>query len=182
MNAKWTALMICVLTVNLLISGCGLGQPFGPTYTPVPTLTPTNTSTPVPPTITPTPPNTSTPEPIGEVQTPQGVAIITSTERASGWPVNCDPKANFGGANACFIVANSGYEILIVNIVPKDPIVEKIDVDLDANIYVSTEDGQQYKLGSAGFSGEAQMVMFSVPIGAMGLTLHWEDNTPISLP
>jgi len=60
MNAKRQIAVIIVLTMSLVISGCGAGQLFGPTITPTltKTLTPTATLT---PTTTPTPTATSTP-------------------------------------------------------------------------------------------------------------------------
>jgi hypothetical protein len=52
-----------VLGLNLIISGCGPGQLFGPTITPIPTSTPTPTIT-LTPTKTPTPTETPTPTPL----------------------------------------------------------------------------------------------------------------------
>lgn len=46
MNNRQRTVMLCILTGNLLIAGCGLGQLFGPTPTPIPTSTPTATPTP----------------------------------------------------------------------------------------------------------------------------------------
>jgi hypothetical protein len=59
--------------ITLLLSGCGPGQMFGPTITPSPTQTPipptaTNTNTPIPPTIT------NTPAPTQAVYVPQQMA------------------------------------------------------------------------------------------------------------
>ena len=73
MHAKQRILGICILTVSLLISGCGPGQFLGPTITatPTPTLTSTLTNTPTStqtpsatPTITPSPTPTPTPTPL----------------------------------------------------------------------------------------------------------------------
>lgn len=66
MNTKYGNLVILVLVMSLIISGCGPGQVFGPTITPSPTNTPTptSTSTPTPtftPTMTPSPTFTPTP-------------------------------------------------------------------------------------------------------------------------
>lgn len=44
--------MFVFILITLLLSGCGPGQIFGPTQTPIP---PTSTNTPVPPTATTTP-------------------------------------------------------------------------------------------------------------------------------
>lgn len=46
MNPKQRTIVVCLLAVSLLISGCGPGQLLGPTLTP--TLVPTATSTPTP--------------------------------------------------------------------------------------------------------------------------------------
>jgi hypothetical protein len=192
MDTKRIALFICILVVSLLISSCGAGQLSEPTDIPPSTSIPANTST-LPPTATLTPiptetstsvPPTSTPisAPIGEVQTQQGVAVLTSVEHAAAWPQGCDPKADFGSTTGCFLVPNSGYELLIVNFMPKESTVETIDVELDANINVKSEDGQLYQLGSVGHSGGTQMVVFAVPPEAKGFTLFWEANPPISLP
>jgi hypothetical protein len=66
MTTKLQNTAILLLIIGLFISGCGPGQMFGPTKTPIPTLTSTPTSTATPtltpsttPTITPT--ATSTP-------------------------------------------------------------------------------------------------------------------------
>lgn len=51
-NKKQLRCMLVFILITLLLTGCGPGQSFGPTLTPVPT----NTSTPIPlPTATPTP-------------------------------------------------------------------------------------------------------------------------------
>jgi hypothetical protein len=69
MNTKQRTLAIFVfLIISLVMSGCGPGQLFGPTFTPTPTITPSPTFTPTPtitpsPTFTPTP--TATPVPLG---------------------------------------------------------------------------------------------------------------------
>jgi hypothetical protein len=58
MNIKQHVIAILVLVTSLIISGCGPGQLFGPTVTPIPTSTPvppTATFTPIPPTLTVTP-------------------------------------------------------------------------------------------------------------------------------
>jgi hypothetical protein len=64
MKTKLKAILFTLVVTSILISGCGPGQVFGPTPTPLPTSTPIPSSTPVP-TITPKPTatNTSTPEP-----------------------------------------------------------------------------------------------------------------------
>jgi hypothetical protein len=54
MNMKQGTVVIILLAVSMLISGCGPGQLFGPEPTPTPTNTPTPTETPLP-TLTPTP-------------------------------------------------------------------------------------------------------------------------------
>jgi hypothetical protein len=72
MNTKQQTIAILVLTISLIISGCGPGQlsgsAFTPTTTALPTLPPTATpmssptATPLPPTLTPVP-LTATPTP-----------------------------------------------------------------------------------------------------------------------
>jgi hypothetical protein len=59
MNARQRIIVVLVLLLSLVVSGCGPGQVFGPTLTPTPTFTPTKTNTPTP-TKTPTPTNTPT--------------------------------------------------------------------------------------------------------------------------
>jgi len=61
--------LLSIVTVSLLVSGCGPGQLFGPTLTPTPTTTLTPTLTPTPtltltPTLTFTPTITPTPTPV----------------------------------------------------------------------------------------------------------------------
>ena len=65
MNANTRIIVMCILALSLLISGCGPGQLLGPTLTPTSTqtltLTPTATSSHTPtPTATSTPTNTPT--------------------------------------------------------------------------------------------------------------------------
>jgi hypothetical protein len=48
MNTKQRITVILILVMNLVMSGCGPGQMFGPTMTPTATLTPTPTFTPTP--------------------------------------------------------------------------------------------------------------------------------------
>jgi hypothetical protein len=58
MKPKQQIIVICLIAISILISGCGPGQLFGPKITPTPTLTLTAIPTPTPttiPTITPDP-------------------------------------------------------------------------------------------------------------------------------
>ena len=55
MNTINRTILFCILLIGLSASGCGAGQPLGPTITPPPTNTPTMTLTPTQaPTSTPT--------------------------------------------------------------------------------------------------------------------------------
>jgi hypothetical protein len=94
MIAKRQITAIFVLTLSLVISGCGAGQLFGPTITPTltKTLTPTATLTPTnTPTNTPTktPTNTPSPTPTLPIDVPkpqEGMAIVFGQILKEGTP------------------------------------------------------------------------------------------------
>jgi hypothetical protein len=84
MNTSRKALAICVLGMSLLFSGCGPGQAFGPTVTPIPTSTSVPTST-----LVPT--STSTPT---QMPTATEIPTITPTVTFTPTPVQvCNPGA-----------------------------------------------------------------------------------------
>jgi hypothetical protein len=67
MNTKQRGLVILILVISVIISGCGSGRLIGPTITPTPTLTMTPTVTPtITPTMTPTP--VPLPDPSGVIK------------------------------------------------------------------------------------------------------------------
>jgi hypothetical protein len=80
MNKSRKVVVICFVALSLIVSGCGSGQGFGPTLTPVPTSTqiPTLTNTPLPPTstFTPEPTATETLEPTA-TKTPEPTPTIS---------------------------------------------------------------------------------------------------------
>ena len=97
MKVKQVFRIFCVVVIMVLTSGCGAGQPFGPTFTPTPTITntptprPTSTSTPIP-SVTPTSIPTETPivtfdeqNHFGEQLKP-GSTIVFSTDFNNGVP------------------------------------------------------------------------------------------------
>jgi len=97
MKMKQIFRAICGVVMVVIISGCGAGQPFGPTFTPTPTHTntpsptPTLTSTPIP-SVTPTGTPTKTPivtfdelNHFGEDLKP-GSTIVFSTDFNNGLP------------------------------------------------------------------------------------------------
>lgn len=98
MNAKRQISVIFVLTMSLLISGCGPGQLFGPAITPTSTktlmptatLTPTVTSTPtITPTMTKKPTSTPTPTPTLPIDVPmpmEGKGIVVGQVLKGGMP------------------------------------------------------------------------------------------------
>jgi hypothetical protein len=84
MNKYFKLVAICFIVLNLVLSGCGPGQAFGPTVTPIPT----STSVPTP-TLVPT--STSTPT---QMPTATDIPTITPTVAFTPTPVQvCNPGA-----------------------------------------------------------------------------------------
>lgn len=86
MNTWKRISVILILGLSLVVSACGPGQIFSPTFTPTPTITLTPTSTPTP---TPTPTPTLTPSP---TPTPIGGGLgqlVFAARRCQTWP-SCD--------------------------------------------------------------------------------------------
>lgn len=75
MDEKQRFVIILVLVMTLIISGCGPGQLLGPTMTPSPTSTPLPTSTPAA-TATPAATSTPTPVPVETVLLANGFTLI----------------------------------------------------------------------------------------------------------
>ena len=75
MKTKSKSIIICILILGLLVSGCGPGQVFGPTITPSPTITAKST-----PTFTPTSSSTITLTPM-PTNTPTLTPTLTPTPR-----------------------------------------------------------------------------------------------------
>ena len=117
MNAKRQIVIILILTMSLVISGCGPGQLFGPTITPTltKTLTPTASSTPTKtptkaPTETPTKIPTRTPTsmptlPIDVPKPQEGKGIIFGQILKGGIPASSMP------VQLCSIYRSSPYGV-----------------------------------------------------------------------
>jgi hypothetical protein len=160
MNAQRKIVLIFILTVSLLILGCGTGQLLGPTITPTPTKTlpPTATSA---PTSTPTKKPTSTPAstptlPV-DVPTPQeGNAIVFGQLLKSGTPASNMPVQLCSTyASSIYGVCGSGekykvitddegffifgkvkpgeYQVLVVLLPNSSVIYWKINIDIKAD-------------------------------------------------
>lgn len=99
-----TRSLLIMLLLSLLISACGPGQLFGPTFTPTPTITPTSTST-LTPTATLTPTQTLTP-----------TATLTRTPRPT--PIVYDGRwsgRTSAGGKVIFDVVKNKISSLTVN-------------------------------------------------------------------
>lgn len=119
MNAKQQSAIVFILTLSLLISGCGPGQLLGPTITPTltQTLTPTATLTPTPtatltstatstPTIAPTNTPSLTPTLPIDIPKPQaGKAIVIGQVLKGGIP------ASNMQVRLCSVFSNSPFGV-----------------------------------------------------------------------
>jgi hypothetical protein len=151
-NAKQRTIIVCLLAVSLLLSGCGPGQLLGPTLTPTPTptLTPTPTSTPTQTaTPTPTPTPTSTP-----TQTPTSTPTPTPTSTPTFTPTSTPT------ATATPTETPTPKPTIAPTKTPTPTPTPAIRVDLTKTTKTDTG-GCEFYLGSVGFSPD-EMITFAI--------------------
>lgn len=130
-------IVLLLILFNLILSGCGPGQLFGPTLTPTPS--PTSTLTPTPtPTLTPTPTNTplptATPTPLPSL----GIKDNDLISFAKDFDYT-ESNISIDGLSARKYVSPEGYTIL--TLVGTTPYVEKVILEIDTsreNSFIAT--------------------------------------------
>jgi hypothetical protein len=93
------------------------------------------------------------------------------------WPENCNPNAGQFAADRCFVVAKTGFTILIVQYKGTQP----ADDNRKAAYVTVDDDSEQHTIGLTGFSSNINFFGIGVPKSAKRFTLHWPDNEPIEL-
>ncbi|MBN2115571.1 MAG: hypothetical protein JW730_03310 [Anaerolineales bacterium] len=120
-------LLTLLFLLGSILSACGPGQLFGPTFTPTASFTPTSTAT-LTPTLTPTATNTPVPT---ATSTPLPGLGITDSELVS-WAEDFDYVLNettIDGLPARKYVSPEGYTTLIL--VGEPPYLEKVILEID---------------------------------------------------